>query len=248
MQAIASIWTWFVLALVIVFGFFLQLIVFLVTRPFDPLYRYPGRFFRLMAVAFVKLNPLWSFSIDERSKSARGPTRPTVCVSNHISNADAFLLSHLPWEMKWLGKASLFNIPLLGWSMRLARDVPVVRGDKGSGGQALLTCANWIKRGMPVMIFPEGTRSRDGELQPFKDGAFRLAIETGAQILPIAVDGTHTALPKHSWRFGQADARVLVGEPIATTGLTLDGIEGLKAEARRRIEALRATLRGSVDL
>ena len=64
-------------------------------------------------------------------------------------------------------------------------------------------------RGVPIMMFPEGTRSADGALLPFKDGAFRLAIDTHAQVLPIAVEGTHTALPKHSWHFGRSNARVL---------------------------------------
>jgi 1-acyl-sn-glycerol-3-phosphate acyltransferase len=242
MQTVASVWSWFVLSLVIVVGFFLQLAVFLVTLPFDRVRRASGRFFRLMAVSFTRLNPMWSFGVDDRSKGARGPTRPTVVVSNHISNADVFLLSHLPWEMKWLGKASLFNVPFLGWSMRLAGDVPVVRGEKGSGGQALQLCAQWLAKDMPVMIFPEGTRSLDGKLQPFKDGAFRLAVETGADLLPVAVEGTREALPKHSWKFGRSKARVRVGVPIPSAGKTA---ERLRDEARAQI--LEMTGEAAVD-
>jgi len=106
----------------------------------------------------------------------------------------------------------------------------------------MAVCARWLERGVPVMLFPEGTRSRDGELLPFKDGAFRLAIETGADLLPVAVSGTRTALPKHSWKFGRTDGRVTVGTPISTTGLGLGDVEALKARVRSEIETLRARL------
>jgi 1-acyl-sn-glycerol-3-phosphate acyltransferase len=165
-----------------------------------------------------------------------------VVVGNHESNADPFLVSFLPWEMKWLGKASLFRIPVVGWMMRMAGDIPVERGDSDSAKEAMAACTRWLDRGMPVMLFPEGTRSKDGQLLPFKDGAFRLAIETGAEVLPVAVAGTGTALPKHSWRFGRAEGRVTVGTPLSTAGLTLADVEGLKARARAEIELLRARL------
>ena len=103
-------------------------------------------------------------------------------------------------------------------------------------------CKEWLDKGMPIMIFPEGTRSKTQEMLPFKDGAFRLAIETGADVLPLAVCGTRQALPKHSWRFSTSHARVTVGTPISTQGMTLDDLERLKGLARAQIEALRASL------
>ena len=232
MQTLGSLWAWFVVFAVVIVGFFLQLALWVVSRPFDPLLKVPGRFFRLMAVFSARLNPFWNFSL---VGDPRRPTRPTVVVSNHASTADVFLISHLPWEMKWMGKAELFRVPFLGWSMGLAGDIPVNRGAKGSGATALLKCAEWVRRGMPVMMFPEGTRSLDGKMLPFKDGAFRLAIETGADLLPLGVAGTHDALPKRSWKFGRSRGRVLVGEPIPSAGKDL---EALKAEARAAIEAL----------
>jgi 1-acyl-sn-glycerol-3-phosphate acyltransferase len=165
-----------------------------------------------------------------------------VVVSNHESNADPFIISLLPWEMKWLGKASLFKIPFVGWSMWLAGDIPVRRGEKDSAQEAMNTCARWLDKGMPIMIFPEGTRSKTDELLPFKDGAFRLAIEKGADVLPMAVSGTRRALPKHSWRFATSRALVTVGTPISTQGMTLDDVERLKNMAREQILALRASL------
>ena len=242
MTAILSIWAWLEIAIVALVGFVLQTVLFVVCLPFDRRRAVAGRAFRLVGVIAARLNPFWRFGV---VGPVPAPPRKTVVVSNHESNADPFLVSFLPWEMKWLGKASLFRIPVAGWMMWMAGDVPVRRGESDSAKDAMAACARWLARGMPVMLFPEGTRSRDGQLLPFKDGAFRLAIETGAEVLPLAVAGTGTALPKHSWKFGRAEGRVTVGAPLSTAGLTLADVESLKARARTEIEALRARLAAS---
>jgi 1-acyl-sn-glycerol-3-phosphate acyltransferase len=241
MKSLASIWSWFAIALVVVVGFWIQLLLFLLTFPFDRRRVVAGRFFRLMAIAAVKMIPSWDFGV-EGAVPAGSPGRAVV-VSNHASNADAFLISHLPWEMKWLGKSSLFFVPLLGWSMWLAGDVPVHRGARDSVEVAMRRCASWLSRDMPIMIFPEGTRSRTGEMGPFKDGAFRLAIETQSALLPLAVGGTHDALPKTSWRFGQARGRVMVGTKTGTAGMTMADVPRLREAARAQIVELKEKLR-----
>jgi 1-acyl-sn-glycerol-3-phosphate acyltransferase len=227
-----SVWSWSTLAATVIGGFGVQVPLALYTRS-DKTKRVPGRFVRDLGVLIAKLNPMWDFEVH----GSMGDYQPgkTVVVCNHVSNSDAFLIAHLPWEMKWLGKASLFKIPVLGWLMQLAGDVPVKRGTKGSIVEAMQLCKDHLALGMPVMIFPEGTRSATGELLPFKDGAFRLAIEAGAEVLPVAVAGTKSALPKHSWRFGFSRGRVTVGKPIPTEGLTLEDIEVVKAAAREQI-------------
>jgi len=240
MNALLSIYTWLEIALVALVGFFVQLGVAVLTWPFDRRKAVTGRCFRLIGVTAAKLTPYWRFGVHGAVPSSS--PRRTVVVSNHESNADPFLISHLPWEMKWLGKASVFKIPVVGWSMWLAGDIPVTRGDQASARGAMGRCARWLEKGMPVMIFPEGTRSKTEELLPFKDGAFRLAIETGAEVLPVAVSGTRKALPKHSWRFARAKGLVTVGQPISTQGMTLADVERLKAMAREQILALRASL------
>ena len=233
-RTLGSIWAWTSVLLVIFFGFWVQLVLFVVSRPFDPLRKVPGRFFRLMAVFCTKLNPFWQFRYLGHPKK---PDGKLVFVSNHASNADVFLISARPWEMKWLGKASLFRQPIFGWCMSLAGDIPVERGDKQAAASALRKCAEWVRQGMPVMIFPEGTRSLDGVMLPFKDGAFRLAIDTGARIVPLGVAGTREALPKRSWRFGPGRGRVVMGEPIEAAGRDL---KELKAEVRAAVEVLAA--------
>lgn len=206
----------------------------------DPTRPKTGRWFRNIGVVSTKLCPLWDLGV--YGTLPEEPPRRTVVICNHCSQADPFLISYLPWEMKWLSKASIMKTPIVGWLMQLAGDVPVVRGDKGSASSAMQRCREYLENDMPVMIFPEGTRSTTDELLPFKDGAFRLAIETGADVLPLALSGTRTALRKHDWKLGRCRALVTVGEPIATTGMTLDDLPALKERARAEVIALRDQL------
>ncbi|ATB34059.1 lysophospholipid acyltransferase family protein [Melittangium boletus] len=238
-NALLSMYAWAETGLVALTGFCIQAPL-VVTWPFDRRKVVTGRLFRLIGATAARLNPFWKFAV-HGNPVPPGPR--TVVVSNHESNADCFLISYLPWEMKWLGKDSLFKIPVVGWSMWLAGDIPVRRGEKDSAQQAMAQCARWLDKGMPIMIFPEGTRSKTDELLPFKDGAFRLAIETGADVLPMAVSGTRRALPKHSWRFATSRGLVTVGTPISTKGMTLEDVGRLKDMAREQILALRATLK-----
>lgn len=236
-RTLLSLWTWFEIALCAIFGFLVQLMLAAFTLPFDRRRIIAGRWLRLVAVAAAKLTPFWHFGVyGDIPRDFKGRT---VFVSNHESQADPFLISFLPWEMKWLAKASLFRVPFAGWAMALAGDVPIHRGEGQSAKEAMGRCARWLERGVPVMIFPEGTRSPDGKMGAFKDGAFRLALDSSAQIVPIAVCGTRKALPKHSWKFGFTRALVAVGTPIPTAGLSAADLETLKSETRAQIEALR---------
>lgn len=236
-QTVASIWSWFVLVTLILIWFPLMAVTRVVTAPFDRGRYAVGLLFRKIAPAMAALNPLWHF---RRSGSFPiDPRRPYVVVSNHESFVDILLISHLPWEMKWLSKAELFRIPVLGWMMQLAGDIPVHRGVGASAIEAMVRCREVLADKVSVMIFPEGTRSTTGRLLPFKDGAFRLAIEAGVPILPLAVSGTGTALRKHDWRFGRSVAEVKVLEPVETAGLTVEDVPKLKAMVRDRIAAAR---------
>jgi 1-acyl-sn-glycerol-3-phosphate acyltransferase len=242
-QTILSIWAWLVLVACIILWFPVLVVARLLTAPFDPGRYFPGRIFRKIGPAMATLNPLWRFRYS--GTMPKDPRRPFVVVSNHESFADILLISHLPWEMKWLSKAELFRIPIMGWMMWLAGDVPVKRGFGPSAVEAMARCRKALENRVSVMIFPEGTRSRTSELLPFKDGAFRLAIEAGVPILPLAVSGTGSALRKHDWRFGRSDAEVRVLDPVETTGLSLDDVPELKARVRRTIIEARDALAAS---
>lgn len=240
---IVSAWAWACFGLACLFMLPVVAVVRLVTAPFDPGRYRAGYLFRQTAVFMQKMNPLWHFRVDGQIPA--DPRRPYVVVSNHESFVDIILISHFPFEMKWLSKAELFRVPVAGWLMRLAGDIRVERGDRASGAKALAACQDRLEKKVSVMIFPEGTRSTTGEMLPFKDGAFRLAIEAGVPVLPVVVDGTTTALRKHDWRFGESTAIARILEPVPTEGLTIDDLDKLKFEVRERIAHGLAELRAA---
>jgi 1-acyl-sn-glycerol-3-phosphate acyltransferase len=231
--SILSAWSWAVLVIIVIIWTPLVFLVWLVTAPFDKGRYAAGYLFRKLTVVHQRLTPMWKFRTSGELPSDK--RRPYVVVANHESFVDMLLISHLPIEMKWLSKETFFKIPLVGWMMRMAGDVKVVRGDRTSGAAALRACHDRLKKRVSVMIFPEGTRSADGSLGPFKDGAFRLAIESGAPILPLVVHGTRSALRKHDWRFGDTRAEVRVLQPIPTEGLTEADIPELRERVRDMI-------------
>jgi 1-acyl-sn-glycerol-3-phosphate acyltransferase len=220
-------------------------IVRLATAPFDRGRYSVGFLFRKIAVVEAALNPLWKFRCIGTMPA--DPRRPYVVVSNHESFVDILLISHLPWEMKWLSKKELFRLPVMGWLMRLAGDIPLQRGFGPSAIEAMAKCREALANRVSVMIFPEGTRSATAEMLPFKDGAFRLAIDAGVAILPLAVHGTSTALPKHDWRFGRSTAVVKVLEPVETTGLSPTDVPALKEKVRMMIDGARKELAAMLD-
>ena len=241
-RSILSVWAWLVLIVVIIVWTPLVALTRLVTMPFDPAAYHAGFLFRKLAVAHQKLNPLWRFEVTGTAPD--DPRHPYVVVANHESFVDILLISHLPFEMKWMSKSDFFRYPLLGWMMRFARDIRLERGDKKSGIAALQECRNRLDQNVSVMIFPEGTRSKSGELGEFKDGAFRIAIQEGAPILPLAVLGTRDALIKHDWRFGRSNAEVRILDPIPTEGLTKADVPALRDQTRdviaRTLDEMRA--------
>ena len=239
-QSIVSLWAWLVLVACVVIWLPIMALLRLVTAPFDHGRYTVGYFFRQIPVVMAALNPLWRFRV--AGTMPADPRRPYVVVSNHESFVDILLISHLPWEMKWLSKAELFRIPVLGWLLRLAGDVPIQRGFGPSAVEAIAKCREVLADRVSVMIFPEGTRSTTADLLPFKDGAFRLAIDAGVPILPLVVHGTSTALPKHDWRFGRSTAVVHVLEPVETTGLTPADVPALKERVREMIVEMREEL------
>jgi 1-acyl-sn-glycerol-3-phosphate acyltransferase len=242
-RTLASFWTWTVLGTLVLIWVPLLAVVVGLTWPFDRERYWAGRLFRQVGVITAKANPLWKFRW--AGTAPIDPRRPFVVVSNHESFSDILLLSHLPWEMKWLSKAEILRIPVLGWCMRLAGDIPIWRGKMDSARGAMATALDVLRHRVSVMVFPEGTRSPGDAMLPFKDGAFRLAIEAGVPVLPLVVVGTRDALAKHDWRMNPADATVTVLEPIETTGLTLDDVTALKERVREVIFQARERLRAA---
>ncbi|HTP28383.1 MAG TPA: lysophospholipid acyltransferase family protein [Anaeromyxobacteraceae bacterium] len=210
----------------------LTLLIFLVTWPFDHNHVVTGRFYRILPAIWSRSFPFWRIRIEGKWPPRR---RAYVIAPNHQSFLDIFVLCNIHHEWKWVAKKQLFKIPLFGWGLSLTGAISLDRGDLASAVKVMEKSRHYIEQGISVLIFPEGTRSEDGKLLPFKPGAFKLAIETGAPVLPIAITGTAHGMPKGGpWvRPTQITVRIL--EPVSVTGLTGRDVRRLRESVRSRI-------------
>lgn len=202
----------------------------------DPTQRLPGRWMRRLGRTATRLQPLWKFHV-EGERPADIDHRAYVVIANHESTADPFLLSWLPWDMRWVAKEELFKPPMVGWAMRWGGDIPLRRGDGDSVRTMMAECERALAAGISVMMFPEGTRSKDGSLLNFKDGAFSLAIRAKVPVLPVAIAGTRAMRPKNSKWFGKATAGARVLAPVPTEGLSEADVPALRDRCRDVIAA-----------
>jgi 1-acyl-sn-glycerol-3-phosphate acyltransferase len=171
--------------------------------------------------------------------------QPVIYVSNHSSMFDIWALSAtLPGSVRFLAKQELFRIPLLGPAMRAAGHIPIDRAARKKAFEAYDEVGRMIRSGVssPV-VFAEGTRSRTGELLPFKNAPFGLAIAAQVPVVPVYVHHTFEILPKGGWRLRPRPIRLLVGEPIETKGLQPSDRERLRDEVRAAMVALQSKVR-----
>ena len=208
----------------------------------DPTLRMPARWAQRVGRAACFLTPLWNFTI-EGDAPPDISSKPYVVIANHESQADPFLLACLPWEMRWVVKEELFKIPVVGWAMKLGGEIPLRRGDGISVRSMLAECERAIASGISVMIFPEGTLTKNRELLAFRDGAFDLAIRTKAPVLPVAVAGTESMAPRHSFWLGRGRGVARILPPIPTAHLTAADVGTLRDASRDAIMAALPDLR-----
>ncbi len=164
------------------------------------------------------------------------PKQSYILVSNHQSNFDIFaLLGYLPIQFRWTAKASLFRIPFLGWAMSRIGYIPIERESPKKAYKSMLQAAEKVKNGVSVMIFPEGTRSPDGQLQAFKKGVFLIALKSQAPILPITINGTNKIMRKGDWRTYPGNVRIIIDHPLETKHISPKEEEVLSAKVRQII-------------
>jgi 1-acyl-sn-glycerol-3-phosphate acyltransferase len=230
-RQVRSIWIWGASASVIVLWCPVLAVVWLFDR--DPLKRRTGRWFRSLGRVLAAINP-WRIHVSGAEN--KKPGQAYVVVSNHQSMADIPVISHLVNDSKWLAKAELFRVPVIGWMLRMAGDIPVDRSDRRKGAQAMLRCARTLRQGCSIMFFPEGTRSRDGEIHAFNDGPFQLALRERTPILPLVVEGSGTALPRNTWLFGPSqDIYVRALEPVPIEGWDAREPAALREAVRQKM-------------
>jgi 1-acyl-sn-glycerol-3-phosphate acyltransferase len=193
-----------------------------------------------MARGWAKLN---LFVAGVRVSTSGGgrldPSAPYIFAGNHASQYDIFVLQgYLGHSFRWMAKKELFRIVLWGPAMRAAGYVPVDRSHGREALKSLAEAARRIAGGTSVVIFPEGTRSRDGRLAPFKAGGMQLAIKAGVPIVPFALRGTYGILPKGRFLVKPGAVRLSVGEPVDVGGLKQKDKHELAEKIREKVEHL----------
>jgi 1-acyl-sn-glycerol-3-phosphate acyltransferase len=166
--------------------------------------------------------------------------RSYVFVSNHLSYMDTpVFLANIPVQFRFLAKRGLFQIPFLGWHLKRAGHIPVPRGDARAAVKTMNTAAQMIRdRGISLLIFPEGGRSRDGSLGEFKEGAAYIAIHAGVPLVPVSLQGTREVLPFGSGHIKKGNVTMRIGNPIPTDQVSPRDRVRLTGELRHQILAL----------
>jgi len=232
MQVVKSIAIWAGIVFLVLFWVPLMFLWSLFDR--DPVRYKTGRLFRNLGKYISRLNPNWAIEISGHTDI--NDREPYVMVCNHLSNADIPLISNLPWEMKWVAKKELFDIPVLGWMLRWSKDIPVDRKSSTKKAGVFKACSQMLDQDISVMFFPEGTRSKTGKLNRFSYGAFDLALRKKVNILPMVIDGTQGCLPKKSWVFEPShDIKLKVLPPVDVSDFDKTDVKRLTAHVREQI-------------
>jgi 1-acyl-sn-glycerol-3-phosphate acyltransferase len=180
-------------------------------------------------------------TVQVEGRAQLDPARPAVYISNHASQIDIWaLLAEIPGTIRFVYKKGMDWIPLMGMAMRAARHIPIKRQVKSAAFAAYDEAAAYIKEGSSAVVFPEGTRSRDGRLQPFKKGPFVLAIAAQVPVIPVLCDGTYELMPRGSWSPRPGTVRLAIGTPIPTSGLDYAARGELAERSRAVLLALGA--------
>ena len=161
---------------------------------------------------------------------------PRIYFSNHQSYFDIFaLLAYLPADFKFILKQELMRIPLFGFAMKRARYIAIDREEPRKAVKSINEAANKIKEGSSMLVFPEGTRSADGKLQPFKTGGFRLALKAGCDVVPVAITNSRNIVPKKSLKINKGTIAMNIGTPISVKDYTKKDMDKLMDQVREAI-------------
>ena len=241
-QVLRSIYIWSAIAALTVGMYVFGFPVLLLTMPFDKRRLFGHWYAQRWGRWILRINNRWSSTVFRHDRLPKG--KPFVVVSNHQGMGDIMMMFSMDLQFKWISKAINFYVPCMGWFMFHAGYIPLVRGNKKSIARCMERSREYLAMGVSVLFFPEGTRSKDGNIQAFKPGAFRLAIDAGCDILPVAISGTADALPKDTWKFSdeQAHMRLLIGNVISVAGYGDHNMDELIAKTRNTVIALKNEL------
>lgn len=229
MDILRSAGIWLIGIVLIVIMFPVTLLVWFISMPFDRKRRATHAMLILQGMFLAYAVPVWSIRIEGRRKARKDDTYVIIC--NHQSILDILLINCLRYRFKWISKIENSRVPFVGLYLKMADYITVNRGDSESKEKMLAEAYSCLKEGTSVMIFPEGTRSPDGNISFFRRGAFQLALSARVPVLPVLIDGTCNVLPKHGLIFGgfhRITIRVL--DPVSPEAFGTDNCDELAAK------------------
>lgn len=192
-----SLYIWSFILVTLTPLFVLYMLIWLIVFPFDSEHAVTQYYTMLWTRLYLRCNPGWRLKVE--GKAAQNQS--CIFVANHQSVIDIALLMQLNVNFRWVSKIELSRVPFVGWVIRMNGHILVKRGDKRSVAMMAESCSDALKKGISVFMFPEGTRTTDGNIQPFKEGAFILAKTDHVPIIPVVIDGAGEALPRHGFWF-----------------------------------------------
>lgn len=209
----------------------------------DPAGRLLHKLTSVWALHYMLTPPGWRLKLEGRGNIPAG--RACVIVSNHQSSLDPFFLYSLPLVFKWTAKAWVFKVPVAGWLLSLNQHLKL--NDKTHPGIFLQQCAHWLHDGVSVLFFPEGTRSSDGELLPFKYGAFYLSARENVPILPVVICGSRDILPKGTWALAlRANVHIRILPPVYPVDHNFDD-KKLREHVRNLMQDELHRMKGTIE-
>ena len=229
----------------LIFWFILSWIVLVVCYPFDKARKAVHWCSKMICMFFWKVPPTWKQRVSGLENIDKN--KSYVIVLNHQSMVDILSLYFVPLNFRWVSKQEVFKIPFIGQLLYCHGDIPIRRGRATESMRKVMNDGKkWVKRGASIAIFPEGTRSKDGEIQRFKGGAFALAKEAGVEILPVVLDGTTKIFkPKSIWVNWRNVLTVKVLPPISAEKVASTDASELAQEVQTMMtEALAEVRKG----
>jgi len=237
MRILKSIFIWIAGVILTMSAFLASLFLKIVLRPFPVRARMVHAQCFWWADSLVALNSYWKLKVEGLENIDHSQTY--VIVANHQSLADIVLMYKTHMYFKWVAKASLLKLPFIGGLLWVNDHVLVSKGEFGSIKAVYRQAAGWLRRGVSMLFFPEGTRSSTDEMNEFQNGAFKLAIKEKRPLLPVFIGGTREAIPKGGWVFKtQVSARLVVLAPIDTTKYKPADYAQLRDLVRGKLQSL----------
>lgn len=242
MRIIFSFFMWIYTIVSCIVLFPINFIVFVLLYPFDKRRKVIHEMSRFWSLQYYWIAPGWS--VDVEGKEKIDPKEKYIIVSNHQSLMDICLLYVIPLNFRWIAKAEVKKIPIVGWMLSVHGDISIHRGHTESTKKMNREVEKWIKRGVSISIFPEGTRTHDGAIHRFKEGAFVLAKHNNVKILPVVTNGNFHVMSKGAFTFNPIQKfKVQILDPISlekiqaksSKELSLE-VQALMCEAYERIK------------